>query len=392
MSNKSKIASVGIVLVAVAGTAVAVRLIVGRSGRDPNVIRVSGNIEVTDAEVSFKIAGRVDSRLVDEGELVQKGATVALLDRSDLLSELAMRQAELRGAQAALAELEAGSRPEEIAEAEAALKKAQAFLSELETGSRPQEIAVGEATVARARADLADAETNYKRVKDLYDRQMAAAQEYDSTKAQYEAALARLQEAAEQLKLIKEGPRKEEIDQAQAAQAQAQQHFNLVKRGPREETIEQARAKAEQAKANLGLTETRIGYATLVAPLSGVVLSKNIEPGEYVAPGTPVVTVGDLENVWLRAYVNEGDLGRVKVGQRVRVTTDTYPGKAYEGRLSFIASQAEFTPKNVQTEKERVRLVYRVKIVIPNPKMELKPGMPADAEIMLESGSERPKP
>ena len=392
MSKRSRITSIVIVLAAIAGTAVAVSLIVGRSGRDPNIIRVSGNIEVTDAEVSFKIAGRVDSRLVDEGELVQKGATVALLDRSDLLSELAMRQAELRGAQAALAELEAGSRPEEIAEAEAALKKAQAFLSELETGSRPQEIAVGEATVARARADLADAETNYKRVKDLYERQMAAAQEYDSAKAQYEAALARLQEATEQLKLIKEGPRKEEIEQARSALAQAQQHFNLVKRGPREETIEQARARMEQAKANLGLTETRLGYATLVAPLSGVVLSKNIEPGEYVAPGTPVVTVGDLENVWLRAYVNESDLGRVKVGQRVRVATDTYPGKAYEGRLSFIASQAEFTPKNVQTEKERVKLVYRVKIDIPNPKMELKPGMPADAEIMLESGSERPKP
>jgi HlyD family secretion protein len=95
------------------------------------------------------------------------------------------------------------------------------------------------------------------------------------------------------------------------------------------------------------------------------------------------VTVADLANVWVRAYINETDLGRVKVGQRVRVTTDTYPGKVYEGHISFIASEAEFTPKNVQTQKERVKLVYRIKIDIPNPKMELKPGMPADAEILL---------
>ena len=132
------------------------------------------------------------------------------------------------------------------------------------------------------------------------------------------------------------------------------------------------------------MAETRLGYATLASPLSGVVLSKNVEPGEFVAAGTPLVTVGDLENVWLRAYINETDLGRVKVGQRVRVTADTYPGKRYEGRVSFIASQAEFTPKNVQTEKERVKLVYRVKVDIRNPNMELKPGMPADAEILLE--------
>lgn len=124
------------------------------------------------------------------------------------------------------------------------------------------------------------------------------------------------------------------------------------------------------------------------APLAGVVLSENVEPGMYVAAGTPVVTVGDLVNVWLRAYINETDLGRVKVGQPVRVTTDTYPGEHYEGRVSFIASQAEFTPKNVQTEKERVELVYRVKVDIENPHMELKPGMPADGEILLGGTAE----
>jgi HlyD family secretion protein len=115
--------------------------------------------------------------------------------------------------------------------------------------------------------------------------------------------------------------------------------------------------------------------------MSGVVLSKNIEPGEYVAPGTPVVTVGDLVHVWLRAYIPETEQRRVKVGQKADVTIDNNPGKIFLGRVSFIAQEAEFTPKNVQTEKERVKLVFRIKIDITNPEMELKPGMPADAVI-----------
>ena len=110
-----------------------------------------------------------------------------------------------------------------------------------------------------------------------------------------------------------------------------------------------------------------------------MVLSKNIEPGEYVAPGTPVVTVGDLVHVWLRAYIEELDLKRVKPGQKATVSIDS--GDEYQGRVSFIAQEAEFTPKNVQTQKERVKLVYRIKIDVTNPDMELKPGMPADAVI-----------
>jgi HlyD family secretion protein len=153
--------------------------------------------------------------------------------------------------------------------------------------------------------------------------------------------------------------------------------------GPRAEKIAQALARKKQAAAALNLAETRRDYARLVSPIGGMVLSEDVESGEYVAPGTPVVTVGVFEHPWLRAYINETDLGRVKHGQKVRVTTDTYPDKEYEGRVSFIASEAEFTPKNVQTQKERVKLVYRIKIDVPNPEMELKPGMPADAEILL---------
>jgi len=241
---------------------------------------------------------------------------------------------------------------------EAELKAAEAALRDLEAGSRPQEIAAARATVARAQAEADRLARDFERSSALYSREVISAREYEAANAASDVAGARLREAREALLLVEEGPRKEQVAQA--------------------------RAQVDQAREALKLAKVRLGYGTITAPLSGLVLSENVEAGDYVAPGTPVVTVGDLANVWLRAYIEETDLGRVKVGQPVEVTTDTYPGKKYAGRVSFIASQAEFTPRNVQTRKERVRLVYRIKVDIPNPERELKPGMPADAVIRTE--------
>ena len=371
------------VLALIALVAVASLWWFGRRSRGgENPIRVSGNIEVTDAELSFKIPGRVKARLVDEGETVKAGQTIALLDNKELSQEASRTSAEVEAARAALAKLEAGSRPEEIVEAKAAASQAQARLQELEAGSRPQEVAAAEAAYQSAHADAKRLADDFRRYSGLYKKQLVSTQQYEAARTALQMADARERQAKEQLDLLKEGPRKEDIAQARDAYAQAEQRYTLVKIGPRREDIEQARARLAQARDSLAIAETRLGYATLVSPMSGVVLSKSVEPGEFVSAGTPIVTVADLENVWLRAYVDETDLGRVKLGQRVRVTTDTYPGKAYEGRVSFISSQAEFTPKSVQTEKVRVKLVYRVKIDIRNPNRELKPGMPADAEIM----------
>ena len=221
----------------------------------------------------------------------------------------------------------------------------------------------------------------YHRETPLFQRGTISSEEFDAAKATYQVAVGRHRQAVAQLKLAQEGYRKQQIEEARSTAAQAKAQYDLVKAGPRQEDIDQGKQRVKQAKAALALAETQLGYATVGSPLTGVVLSKNIEPGEYVAPGTAVVTVGDLVNVWLRAYIEEGDLGRVKVGQRASVTNDTFPGKKYEGVVSFIAADAEFTPKNVQTQKERVKLVYRIKIDIKNPNRELKPGMPADAAI-----------
>jgi HlyD family secretion protein len=161
----------------------------------------------------------------------------------------------------------------------------------------------------------------------------------------------------------------------------------IKKLGISQEDIEDAKAQVEQARASLKLAETQLSYTLLFSPLSGVCLVKSGEIGEVVNPGTPILTLADLKNVWLKAYIPESDLGKVKWGQEVIVTTDLRPQKEYKGKISFISSQAEFTPKSIQTEKERVTLVYRIKVDIPNPDRELKPGMPADGKIFLTPSS-----
>ncbi|MGQ9647699.1 MAG: efflux RND transporter periplasmic adaptor subunit [Thermodesulfobacteriota bacterium] len=302
-------------------------------------LKVSGNIEATEVNLGFKISGRIERLFVQEGDWVEKGKVLAKLDHEEHLQRLALAQATLKSAQARLDKLLAGSRPEEIREAEAALQQAQ--------------------------FDLENKKTHYERMKTLFERGVISKEAFDNAETGFKVAKATLRRAKE--------------------------NFELVKKGPRKEDIEDGRAQVEQAKASLQLIETQLSYTTLTSPLSGVVLVKLGEIGEVVNPGTSILTLADIENVWLKAYVSQTDVSRVKWGQEVLVTTDLRPQKTYKGKISFISSQAEFTPKQIQTEKERVTLVYRVKIDIPNPEKELKPGMPADGKILLDT-SPPPKP
>lgn len=382
MRNVSKLKYALPVLAALVGGAVfyAARDDAGAAAE----IRISGNIEATDVELSFRVPGWIEERIASEGETVEAGAAVARLDQTELRQETAMRRAEVAAVAAKLAELEAGPRPEEAARAEAAMAQTQARLAELEAGSRTQDINAARAAVEAATAEQVRAETDYLRLKRLFAQNVVPQRDLDAAEAAYRKTSALVAEARERLRLVEEGPRREQIASARAATEEAGAWRDQVLHGPRLETIEQARAELTRAQEALGLAETRLGYAELRSPVSGVVLSEHVEAGEYVSPGAPVVTVGDLDMVWLRGYLDETDLGRVRIGQRVVVKTDGRPGKAYEGVLAFIASEAEFTPKSVQTDKERVKLVYRVKIDIPNPDGELKPGMPADAYIRVD--------
>jgi len=318
-----------VILVLIAIIAVTLVVRNKHASRNGDTIRISGNIEITDAELSFRIPGRVEARLVSEGETVKAGQPVAKLDSSDIAQEVAMRKAEEAAAAAVLAELEAGSRPEEISQADALLDLAKSEQKRLQT--------------------------DFTRQKELFDKKVISTREFEVSETAIDSAKAKVREVEARLTLLKKGPRVEQINAA--------------------------KARREQVKQALILAEIKLGYATLTSPLSGLVMSDHIEAGEYVVPGTAVITVGDMEHAWLRGYINESDLGRVKVGQTAKITTDTWPDKKYDGKVSFISTEAEFTPKNVQTAKERTKLVYRIKIDIPNPQMELKPGMPADAVI-----------
>jgi membrane fusion protein YbhG len=309
-------------------------------GNDNRFIKVSGNIEAIEADLGFKISGRIISRSFEEGDWVEKGKILAKLDDEDLRRRLEVDRATLMSALARLSKLLAGSRPEEIRQAEAELNQ--------------------------AKFDMENKQIQYERMKSLYERKVVPKEAFDNADANFKVAKAAVEKAAENYKLVKEGPRKEDI--------------------------EDARAQVEQARASVKLTETQLSYTVLYAPFSGVVLVRSAEVGEVVNPGTAVLTLGDLQNVWLKAYIPEPDLGKVKWGQEVIVTTDLSPKKEYKGRISFISSQAEFTPKNIQTEKERVTLVYRIKVDLPNPDHELKPGMPADGRILLQSSAEKPSP
>jgi len=325
---------------------VVIILAAARDSGTDNMLVLSGNIEVTEARLSFKIPGRLHERLVDEGETIKKNQIAARLDPRDEELLLKKARAQVAYSRAVLNELETGSRVQEIDDARAGFERALAArrttLSELE----------------RAEADD-------KRYAELYAEGVISASDYDrfhtlykTARSMHDEAEARLKSAREQLSLREEGFRSEQI-----AQARARLGVDL-----------QAREEARQ----------RLSYTELTAPFDGLVLSKSAEPGEYLNPGSPVVTIGDLAHPWLRAYVNETDIGHIKHGQKAEVRTDTWPDKVFHGRIGFISSEAEFTPKTVQTFEERVKLVYRVKILLDNPGGELKPGMPADTYIHIK--------
>jgi HlyD family secretion protein len=366
-------------------------------GRNEHFIRVSGNIELIDVEVSFKIGGRVVERTLDEGDLVEPGTKIAALENEDLRRDVAAKSAAVRAAQAAWEEVDHGSRKEEIEAARAAQEKAAQFYQELQNGSRPQEIEAAEAALHSAQAERTRLSEELDRAKKLYfENRILSEEDYGRQETAFRVADAKWREAQERAALVKLGPRDEQKRQAKAALDQATWQYRLVEAGARKEVRDQTQARLDEAKAALELAKTRLSYSEAVAPplppapwgntkpRKWVVLSKNTEPAEYVAPGTPVVTLGDLAKPWLRAYVDAENYDKVKYGQQARVFSDLMPGKSFEGRVGFIASEAEFTPKSVQTEKERTKLVYRIKIYVDNPEGELKRGMPADAEILVD--------
>jgi HlyD family secretion protein len=295
----------------------------------PSEFKLSGNIEAHESLVGFKVTGRIVALPVEEGQTVNAGQLLARLDADDYRDAVAADVA-----------------TEGVRDSQLQLSLA---------GSRSQEVAAAYQSLLDAKADLEQKQKDLARYNELFRKDEVTGQVRDQAETN--------------------------ATRANATVERQQQIYNELLEGTRKEQIEVDRASLRQARRNLEVSRVRLSYATLAAPTNGVVLVRQAELGEVVSPGTPVVTIADLDHLWVRVYVPETDLGRIHWGQEVPVETDTYPGKRYCGRVSFISSEAEFTPKSVQTENERVTLVYRVKVDLDNPQHELKPGMPADVYV-----------
>ena len=320
-----------VLLVIAIGAGVYYYRVLHRAKAPANTLLLSGNVEAHESVVAFRTLGRIVALPVEEGEAIRAGDLIARLDAADYQQQVRVDQAAL------------DTRGKELDLAVA--------------GSRTQDIRAAEQTLADAKADLELRRADLARSGALYQRDAVSAQSHDQADTAFKRALAVYDRTQQTLSELREGTRKEQIAVSRATQ--------------------------QTARQSLELSKVRRDYTVLQSPVTGVVTVRQAELGEYVVPGTPVVTIADLDHLWVRAYVSETDLGRVTWGQAATVRTDTFPGRSYRGTVSFIAAESEFTPKTVQTNKERVALVYRVKVDVENPNRELKPGMPADVTIEL---------
>jgi HlyD family secretion protein len=365
-------------------------------GRKPdNRIMVSGNIELNEVNIAFKTAGRLIERDVDEGDPVKAGQVVARLDRDQLQAQKDQQQAALASARSQLAqaqtalEWEKATLAADVEQKRAVLASSDARLLELKHGSRPQEIQESRATVDAAQSELDRAQRDWERAQTLYKNDDISSQQNDQYRNRWEAATAALKQARERDALVQAGPRTEVVDAAAGQVAQARGALKMAEANDlemkrREQELDTRRAEIERTLAGIALVDSQLADTVAASPVDGVTLVKSADVGEVLGAGTTVLTVGDIDHPWLRGYVNETDLAKVKIGSKANVTSDSYPGKVYPGRVTFISSEAEFTPKQIQTQEERVKLVYRIKIEVENPKRELKSNMPVDAEIVLD--------
>jgi multidrug resistance efflux pump len=363
------------ILLAAAAVVLIAILIVSKNRSTP--LKVSGYIEADEARVGSRVGGRVKHVSVQEGQSVKVGDVLVELDPFDLLDQKAQAEQELAARRADLARLSAGFRPEEIAQAQARRDALAARLDKARRGPRPQEITAAEARLKLAEAQLTIAQDALDRIRAAHEQGAASIDELDRASNSHRIAVADLDVRRQDLDLLKEGTRPEDIAQAQAELAEAEQQVALVQSGSRKEDIARGQASVGSAEAALAGIERRIGELTVTAPIAGAVEAVDLQPGDLVAASAPVLSLIDPAHLWVRAYVPENRLD-LKVGKAVKVTVDSFAGRTFAARITFIARQAEFTPGNVQTPEERSKQVFRIKATLEEGLDVLRPGMAAD--------------
>ena len=372
--------------------AVLLLALAGCNKTPDNRILLSGNIELKLVDISFKTPGRLVELAVEEGSSVKAKQLIARIDK-----ETATRTRDREAEQIGLAETQIrnvltgiewqkATLASELELRQAELAQAQANLDRVLAGARPQELQASRAALEDSRAQANVARLDWERAQTLIQNEDISRAQHDQNKARFESANANVKRLEENLGLLAEGARKEEsaaaraqVERARAARKLTEAtHYDIERK---QTDVQARRIEMERAKKAVSVMDSQLDDAAAYSPIDGIVLVKSADPGEVLAAGTSVVTIGEMDHPWLRGYIPQDALGRVKIGQEVKVTSDSYPGKVYRGRVSFIASQAEFTPKQIQTKDERVKLVYRIKVDVENPGRELKNNMPVDAEL-----------
>lgn len=350
----------------------------------------SGTVEATQSHLSFQTGGRIVRVAVREGEAAAKDQLLAELDPAEFRTRIEQARANLdrslKGQEQAETMLRVyeKSLPAEVARAEAGVRALASQLDELRAGSRTQDVERAKQGMQSASSVMEDAKKNLSRYENLFRKGTVSERELDAVRLRYDTALKEYERGRETYDLAREGSRAETIrsGEARVAEGQAvltQARSNLLRLDAAKREAEAGRAAVAAARALLDQALIQADYAQLKAPGPGIITSRNVEPGEVVTPGREVLTLSSLATVDLKIFVDETEIGKVKPGQKAEVRVDTFPNKAFTGTVTFISPEGEFTPKIIQTKKERVKLVYLVKISIPNPNFDLKSGMPADA-------------
>ncbi len=329
LGRRRLIAVAAVILIAAAAGTV---LWLNRQDSDKDTLTFYGNVDIREVQLAFNDSDRVARVMVREGDAVELGQVLAALDDRRFAAAAAQARHQVGAQQQVLSRLLAGSRPEEIAQAKATMEALQ--------------------------ASLRNAEIAYQRTEKLRRRQVVSRQELDDAQAKLDASRGNYQAA--------------------------RQAWILAVKGPREEDISGARDLLEARKAALTLAGRQLADTVLHAPSAGVIEERILEPGDMASPGVPVLTMALTDPIWVRAYVPETQLGRIRMGMRAEIRTDSFPGKVYRGWIGFISPTAEFTPKTVETTDLRTRLVYRVRVYACNPQGELRLGMPATVTVRLD--------
>ena len=345
-------------------------------------LRLPGTVETQEVRLGSRAGGRVTDVLVREGDLARAGEVLLRLDAPELEAQRQQAEGQLRPAGAELDKARSGPRPQETAAAREAVAAAEARWRRLQKGPRDEEVRQAEADLDAAEAELKLARQKYERTSRLGT--VAATQEdFDAASAALNRLAAQTRSARARLDLLRAGTRPEELDEAQADLKRARAQLDLLLAGTRSEDLAAAEARVAEARGKLKEVEDRLEETVVRAPESAVVEVLAVRPGDLVAPNQPLVRVLRADDLWVRVYVPETQLSRVRLGQQVEVRVDGYPGRRFDGTVMQIAGVSEFTPRNVQSPDERRHQVFGVKVRVADPQGIFKSGMAAEVTVPL---------